>query len=316
MEIKDVVFVYRLSSPELLAWHSRHHSHDSDEYELHFFLGGEGRFERDRDRFVLSQGRLFFSPPGERHAIRPEAESTPVSYYALLFTPASEDPLRGILDDDLFRQAFPRDGGARQRLLFEDCKNGFAHPHPARRQAAAHLLQAFLWELAAEISPGDKPAPWSRQRRISRDRPEDYNVHISRAIRLFEQHLRERISMEAVADSLDISREHLTRLFTQHLGVSPLQYYRRLRMDVATSLLLDTTLSIKEIAWELGYQNPFHFSRSFRRYAQMSPRTYRQQYYRQNPTGYDTRMVKPPEGSRSRGFGDLPGKGDDPPRQR
>ncbi|WP_018525402.1 AraC family transcriptional regulator [Alkalispirochaeta alkalica] len=315
MEIKDVVFVYRLSSPELLAWHSRHHSHGSDEYELHFFLDGQGRFERDRDRFLLSQGRLFFSPPGERHAILPEAGSTPLSYYALLFTPAQGDPLATILDDPLFREAFPRDGGARQRLLFEDCKHGFAHPHPARRQAASHLLQSFLWELAAGISPVGEPGNIPSCRGVSRDGPEDYNVHISRAIRLFEQHLRERISMEAVADSLDISLEHLTRLFTQHLGIPPLQYYRRLRMDVATSLLLDTTLSIKEIAWELGYQNPFHFSRSFRRYAHLSPRAYRQQYYRQNPTGYDTRMVRAPEGSRPRGPGDPPGREDARPRR-
>ncbi len=97
--------------------------------------------------------------------------------------------------------------------------------------------------------------------------------------------------MAEVAERIGVSQAHLTRLFDRHFGVPPLQYYRRLRMEVAASRLINSNLSVKEIAWELGYSNPFHFSRSFRRFAGMSPVEYRRQYYRTTPTGYAGRVV-------------------------
>lgn len=230
---------------------------------------------------MISRGMLSFSRPGEEHSIQPGDFRRPISYYAVLFSLTGSDPLSVHLDSPGFRKTFPRSIGSRRRLLFEDLKTGFSHTSPARVHAAHHTLQAFLWELAAQTESD----------RGGSDAAPDHNVHISRAIRIFEQNLNTTVTMAEVARALSITQAHLTRLFTYHFGVSPLQYYRRLRMDVAASMLLDTTRSIKEIAWELGYSNQFHFSRSFRRYADMSPSRYRQQYYRNNPTQYATRLV-------------------------
>lgn len=286
MRISDVVFVYRLSSPELVEWHSRRHAHGADEYELHYFLGGDGRFENGSERYVISHGALFFSGPGQRHSIRPGDMRRPVSYYAVLFALPPEDPLCPILRHIDFSRSFPRLAGSRHRLLFEDLKTTYAHPNSARRRAAQHMLQAFLWNLTADTETRTHAAA-------------PYNVHVTRAMRLFEENLNTNISVTDVARAIGITQAHLTRLFTCHLGVSPLQYYRRLRMDVAASMLLDSTRSVKEISWELGYSNPFHFTRSFTRYADMSPSEYRRQYYRTNPTRYETRMVRVPDGTSS-----------------
>lgn len=279
MGIRDVVFVYRLASPELIRWHSRRHTHGEDEYELHYFLGGEGHFETERHRCIISHGALLFSHPGELHAIRPGDIRRPVSYYAVLFHVPRESPLRSVVESRPFRNSFPRMAGSRHRLLFENLKTGHVHRTLARRHAADHMLYSFLWELSAETETDGAG---------NRD---DYNVHIARAIRLFEENLNRGTTIAGVARALGITQAHLTRLFSDHFGVSPLQYYRRMRMDVAASMLLDTTRSIKEVSWELGYSNPFHFSRSFRQYADMSPQEYRQQYYRNNPTRYATRLV-------------------------
>jgi AraC-like DNA-binding protein len=63
-------------------------------------------------------------------------------------------------------------------------------------------------------------------------------------------------------------------------------------MEVAASRLINSTASVKEIAWELGYSNPFHFSRSFKQFAELSPVEYRRQYYRNTPTGYAATVVE------------------------
>ncbi len=284
MEILDVVFVYQLKTPELVRWHSRSHSHNPDEHELHYFIGGTGHFRKERERYVIEPGSLYYSPPLEHHSVRPGDFRRPISYYAVLFRLEGEAELLGTMDTGGFIGSFPRSVGSRYRVLFEDLKNWYTHANPARRRSAGHMLLSLLWELAAEsgVSGAD------------RARSGEYNVHISRAIGIFERHVTERITIGEVAAMCEVTQAHLTRLFTKHFGVSPLQYYQRLRMDVAASLLLNTNRSIKEISFDMGYSNPFHFSRSFSRYADMSPRVYREQYFRANPTQYESKVLGGP----------------------
>ncbi|MFW5828169.1 MAG: helix-turn-helix domain-containing protein [Alkalispirochaeta sp.] len=316
MQIDDVVFVYQLKSPELVRWHSRRHSHPAPQYELHYFLSGDGRFENGESRYRLGHGELFLTPPEVVHAVETGELHRPVSYYAVLFSPEPENPLRGVLDAPGFAQTFPHHVGSRHRMLFEELTNRFAHASRARHSAGMHMLQALLWDLAAESAQATRggaggvatggqaggtgeadtgravartgEAPATPDRTDNRE----YNIHVDRAVQLFERHVADPITVNAVARTLEISQEHLTRLFDRRFGVSPLQYYRRLRMEVAASRLINSTASVKEIAWELGYSNPFHFSRSFKQFAELSPVEYRRQYYRNTPTGYAATVVE------------------------
>ncbi len=293
MRIVDVVFVYQLRSPELVRWHSRRHSHPEPQYELHYFLSGDGGFENGGDRYRIEHGSLFLAPPGTIHAVVPGELHRPVSYYAVLFAVPDSSPLRRVVETRQFQRSFPRTVGSRHRVLFEELANRYAHVSRARHHAGVHMLQALLWDLEAERGTGgDTPGELA-----AHGDPDaaDYNVHVDRAIQLFERHVARPITVAEVARRLEISQAHLTRLFDQRFGVPPLQYYRRLRMEVAASRLINTTSSVKEIAWELGYSNPFHFSRSFKRFAEMSPIEYRRQYYRTAPTGYAGRLVDRPD---------------------
>ncbi len=67
----------------------------------------------------------------------------------------------------------------------------------------------------------------------------------------------------------------LMRLFHRHLGVSPLEYRNRLRLENAGRLAAHSELSMKEIAEQLGYRSPLYFSTAFRRVFGVSPSGYR-----------------------------------------
>lgn len=314
MQIVDVVFVYQLKSPELVRWHSRRHSHPHPQFELHYFLGGDARFENGADRYRVRHGSLFLTPPELVHAVVPGELHRPISYYAVLFTLDPDNPLQREVESAAFQRSFPRHIGFRHRVLFEELTSRYAHTSPDRHAAAVHMLQALLWDLVAEgrggsgnRTPGSSaesgrsrqggavPAPATGTRRSPRNvGRHDYNVHVDRAVQLFERHVTEAITISEVARRLGVTPAHLTRLFDRYLGVSPLQYYRRLRMEVAASLLINTTRSVKEISFELGFANPFHFSRSFSRFAEISPSEFRREYYRNNPTGYAGKIVQDP----------------------
>lgn len=277
--IQDIVFVHSLRGRPLVHWHTRRHTHDTQEF--HFFLGGSGRFENGNTTHTIAGGYLFLTPPGVVHQIHPEDPEQPLSYYALLFDARGDDDVSAILEDRGFLSSFPVRLATRQRLLFEDLKNKFAHPDAYRNNAARHQFASFVYDLYAAFVEG---------RRAAAD-GDEYSVHLDRAIALFQRRIAEPVRLPEIAVAIGITPEHLIRLFSDRFGVTPMQYFRRLRMETAGSMLINSRLSIKEISYELGFSNPFHFSRSFRAFSGASPREFRRDYYRRNPMEYSTKLT-------------------------
>ncbi|AZZ76268.1 MULTISPECIES: helix-turn-helix domain-containing protein [unclassified Pseudomonas] len=82
-------------------------------------------------------------------------------------------------------------------------------------------------------------------------------------------------SLAKLARLAELSEYHFSRLFKRATGLSPSQYFIRLRMVRARHLLLETRLSVIEIGLEVGYSSPSHFSQVFRREAGVTPSDFR-----------------------------------------
>jgi len=72
-----------------------------------------------------------------------------------------------------------------------------------------------------------------------------------------------------------LSSSRFAAAFKRQMGYPALDFFLRLKMQYAAELLDTTTLSVKEIADELGYEDPLYFSRRFRRIHSLSPAQYR-----------------------------------------
>jgi len=83
------------------------------------------------------------------------------------------------------------------------------------------------------------------------------------------------LNASELAEALGVSREHLTRVFSQETGTTPYQYIVRQRMQTACRLLKESNLSVKQIAARMGYGDPAHFNRVFRQTVQMPPTEFR-----------------------------------------
>ena len=85
------------------------------------------------------------------------------------------------------------------------------------------------------------------------------------------------LSVQYCADKLCLSASYLGDLLKKETGISALKHIQQKMLDVAKERVFDTSKSISEIAYELGFQYPQHFSRWFKKMAGCTPKEYRVQ---------------------------------------
>jgi len=92
------------------------------------------------------------------------------------------------------------------------------------------------------------------------------------------EHLAEDLTVERMADQVNMSERNFRRVFTRTFNSSPTRYLERLRLDHARMLLTSTRHPVDRVAARVGFDNPDSFRRVFRRHYGASPREYRQRF--------------------------------------
>jgi AraC-like DNA-binding protein len=72
-----------------------------------------------------------------------------------------------------------------------------------------------------------------------------------------------------------LSTSHFSNLFRKATGMAPLDYFIHLKLQKACLLLYSSDIKVKKIAKEIGYTDPYYFSRLFKKYMKASPDQYR-----------------------------------------
>ena len=101
------------------------------------------------------------------------------------------------------------------------------------------------------------------------------NAHMAKAFARMKECLEEPVSPAQIAGELGISVRQLERLFGRYLNTTPKRYYTEMRLERARHLLMQTEMSISEIAIACGFDNPAHFSRTFRSVYGRAPQSQR-----------------------------------------
>jgi len=88
-------------------------------------------------------------------------------------------------------------------------------------------------------------------------------------------HLAEEVRLEKLAELVELSPFHFSRVFKESTGMSPLQFVVRERITRAQQLIRETSRSLIEIALDVGYASPSHFAQVFRRVVGVTPTEFR-----------------------------------------
>ncbi len=154
----------------------------------------------------------------------------------------------------------------------DSLRNRFAHllqtygtPHPYRAPMLQSLLLALLFDCK-----GVYEQHWSPQQAAARP------ALATRFVQMVEQHYLTRQSVQDYADLLHVTPNHLSQAVSSALGRTASDVIAARLVLEAQKFLRYSDLPVAEIADALGFSEPTHFSRFFKRYAKQTPRQFRQ----------------------------------------
>jgi len=124
---------------------------------------------------------------------------------------------------------------------------------------AAHLVEKYT-DVAAKKPAHHGGLPINQIRKV-----ED---HVA-------AHLAEDISIERLAELVELSPSHFAHVFKESTGMTPLQFVTRQRITRAQQLIRETSRSLIDVGLEVGYNSPSHFAQVFRRVVGVTPTEFR-----------------------------------------
>jgi transcriptional regulator GlxA family with amidase domain len=106
------------------------------------------------------------------------------------------------------------------------------------------------------------------------------NPRVQKVVHLIQKDLSQRFTLSEMAQAVNLSPAHLRALFRSEIGMTPVQYQKKLRLLEARRLLESTFLNVQEVMVRVGLSDDSHFVRDFKKLYGHTPAQYRAQHQR------------------------------------
>lgn len=230
---------------------------------LFYCVQGKGYYTLDGHTFTLNPNQYVIVPATDKPLVYWSDTEDPWSIYWVHFT---SDALQA------FNRAYhivPEQGpqyiphnekGIRiWEEMYENLSRGYSPENLMNTNLCLyHLIATFVF---------------SQQQNQNSSSPE--KAIIRETIDYMKNNLDKTIRIEDFADLNKYSVSHFSKLFRLTTGMSPIEYFIHLKMQKVCQLLYTEDSRVKQIAALLGYDDPYYFSRLFKKYMNTSPETYR-----------------------------------------
>ena len=248
-------------------YHYRERPAGAPEHILIYCTDGKGWFEIDGLRHDLSANQALIIPRRQAHVYGAVLDD-PWSIHWVHFVGAAGDYYVNLLKQGAYTLLIDSEMKAPLEALFAACRDTFIANFLLQRMIYAsqtlHHLLGYLFFNNRAFSP---------LLRSSRFRS------IESTITFLHDSLSSELTLDDMVQHARLSKSHLIRLFKDQTGYSPMDYFIQLKMQRACMLLAFRELSVGQIGLDLGYKDPYYFSRAFRKVIGMSPSAYRQYAY-------------------------------------
>ena len=230
-------------------------------YIIHYVISGQGKLFFDGKEYSIKAGQAFLIEPG--YVVSYQADKAdPWEYVWLNF---DGEYVKGLLETaglSQFNPVFPSAFSNKLNNIFIGLRTFIRDDSVDEMYVLGSLLQIFscIVDLPSHIQ---KLYP-------------KRTIYIKRALDYINSNFHLAISVEEIAKLLRLDRKYFCAIFKEETGVSPIQYILSLKVSRASALLINTDCSVSEVAYSVGYDDLFTFSRMFRQQTGLSPSKFRQ----------------------------------------
>lgn len=109
---------------------------------------------------------------------------------------------------------------------------------------------------------------------VKKSRMDKVSDFMTAAMSYIKNHYNQDLRLKDVAEAVAISPQYFSKVFKKELGVNFIDYLTNVRMETAKTMIKEGKLTIKEICYQIGYNDPNYFSRLFKKVEGMSPSEY------------------------------------------
>lgn len=256
---------------------NHYHSREARKYSYAVFLhcyDGEGWIKIGANKFILKAGDAFLFPPYVAHCYAASVER-PWSIFWMHLSGNNVKELIQAIGLNTKQAPLHTVYSEERNKLFHQILNtlskGFSVPNLLHANLVLpNYLSTFI---APESFTNLSPAPTNE------------NNYINKAIAYMHHHIEEQLSVELIAREIGVSCTVFFRTFKKSTGYPPIAYFNFLKTQKAVQLIHTRKYTISEIGSKIGIDDPYYFSRLFKKQMGVSPRQYINEFLYQ--TGKD-----------------------------
>ncbi|MDR0524442.1 MAG: AraC family transcriptional regulator [Spirochaetaceae bacterium] len=226
------------------------------EFQMIYITKGEGVFSADEDTYKVTPGDIILILPGMKHCYKPVYEIGWSEYWVgfkgCFFSSLVQE---GFLSRKrvFFRIGLRDHILARFSQIFDEIQN--------QRPLYQFKVCSCVLSLLAEVL--------TRERR--QEQPNYYQKIVEKAKYLMESNIFNAIDIPSISEQIGISASRLNEIFKTYTAMTPYQYYIHIKIHQAESLLEQGETTVKEVAYRLGFEDQYYFSRLFKNKTGISP---------------------------------------------
>ncbi|WP_432798112.1 AraC family transcriptional regulator [Poriferisphaera sp. WC338] len=237
--------------------------------EICYLESGRQTYVVEGEQYVLRGGDLFFTWPGELHSTGDAPEEKGQLYWLVVDLSEIAGGIKGN-DLDMERMLLQTLAKLRPRHISggteykKSLRNVFVANDDEVGEFRLHRVRHELRQFLLCVLDCAK-----REGRVK------HSAMMVRVLNYIESHLEGEISIECLAELVCLSVSRFKHTFQKEVGMSPVDYVQRKRIDLAAERLHETNQSVSEIACAMGYSSSQYFATVFKRYRGVTPSVYR-----------------------------------------
>ena len=230
---------------------------------IHYVTKGYGTFKFNGKVYNLKQGDIFILLKGMQVEYVASIDD-PWEYYWIGFSGSNANEYLNRTSITNSCVANCKENSKIPQIILNMCEISKTY-NPSKSDDILLLkeLYSLLYALIEEF-----PKPFEYK-------DKELHTYIQDALNFINSNYIHSITVQEIADYVNLSRSYLYKMFIKNLGISPQRYLINLRMYKATLLLKSTKLPIGEVANSVGYSDSLLFSKTFSKHFSMSPLNYR-----------------------------------------